>query len=171
MSDEIEFNRVPYGDENKAENLFRDYLDQLIASLDVAHVRSSCARERAILKIVRGAFDAPGPVNVVRIRLAEVFDRLAEVFGWRGDEAELLATWMGLCPSIRHDITTADWQARDREAMELLHSDPYCRHAAFWKQCEDQGFDSFMRFWGHHADPFTALIALIDEAAKALGDE
>ena len=158
MSESVEFNRVPYGGESGAETLFREYIGQLLAHLDVTRVRLSCARERALVTAVRGAYDASGNNSRAEpIRLAEVFDRFKEVFGWYGDDAELLALWMGM--------------VFDREAFELLQSDPYLQHEAFWKRCSDQGYDSFMLFWGRQADPFDGVVALIDDAAKVLGDE
>jgi hypothetical protein len=171
MSDSIGFNFVPYGDENAAETLFREYLEQLVASLDVTRTRSSCGRERALLVAVRGALDASDNIGGRNIRLAEVFDRLAEVFGWYGEEAELLGLWLSYHPALLKSNTKAEWEAQIRRAEELLDSDPYSRHGAYWQRCSDQGYDSFMCFWGHQTDPFARVVALIDEAAKALGDE
>lgn len=172
MADSIEFNSVPFDGENDAEALFWHWLDALLSHLVVERVRSSCARERAVLKAVSGAYDATGNLPTSRHpRRVHVFDRLGGAFGWVGDESELLAMWLGLCPSIRYDLATPNWRTRDQRAVELLASDPYSRHVAFWNRCEKLGFDSFMRYWGHQADPFAAVLALIDGAAKALGDE
>ena len=173
MSDSVGFRFVPFGDESETETLFRDYLGQLLAHLDVTRVRTSCARERALLTVVCGALDKPSvpdPIGGWWNLRNEMFDRLTEVFGWYGDEAEL-KLWMGLYPHPRDYTSNDELQARHLEAVELHNSDPYSRHEAFWKQCNDQGYDSFMRFWGRHADPFDSVIALIDDAAKVLGDE
>jgi hypothetical protein len=172
MSDFVGFNFVPYGDENEAETVFREHLEQFLARLDVDRVRSSGARARALLIAVRGAFEASwNNFRAEPIRKAEVFDRFALAFGWRGDEAKLLAMWFGLAPNTDDCTTRDEWEARLREAVESLRLDPYSRHEAFWERCENQGVDSFMRFWGHHTEPFDNVLALIDEAAKALGDE
>jgi hypothetical protein len=173
MSDSIGFNFVPFGDENQTETLFWEYIEQLIAHLDVERVRSSCARERTLLQVVAGALGASGnvPPTGTRVRRVKVFARFAEAFGWRGDEAELLAMWMGQYPNTDDCTTRVEWETRLREAQEGLNSDPYVRHAAFWERCSNHGYNSFMDFWGRRADPFAPVIALIEEAAKALGDE
>jgi hypothetical protein len=172
VSDSIEFNFVPYGDENGAEALFRDYLEELISHIDVASVRSSCARERALLKVVCGAYDVSwNNIHAEPFRLRDVFARLALAFGWFGEEAELLAMWLGVYPNCDDCTTKPEWESRLQEAMEALHSDPYFRHEMFWKRCVDQGVDSFMCFWDRQADPFMSAVTLIEEAAKAMGDE
>jgi hypothetical protein len=172
VSDSIGFNRVPFGDENQAETLFREYLEQLVASLAVDRVRSSCARERALLTVVDGAFDAARTNSGTLVPREDVFERLAEVFGWCGGEAELLKLWVQLYPQPRDFATKQEWDARIQDARELFRSDPYSRHATFWGRCERHGYDSFMAWWGYrNPDQFATTVKLIDEAAKALGDE
>jgi hypothetical protein len=79
--------------------------------------------------------------------------------------------WFGVFPNCDDCKSRTEWETRLKEAFELFQSDPYSRHEAFWKRCNDQGYDSFMRFWGRQDDPFSGATALIDEAAKVLGDE
>ncbi len=167
MSDSIEFNRVPYGDDDSGGGtLLRDYIDELLARLDVDRVRSSCARERALLKVVRGAYEASFN-DTEPDRLAELFDDLVKTFGWRESETDILALWLDYWPSLQNCAV----EEMPKRMAELRDSDPYLRHGAFWARCEAEGYDSFMHYWGHQASPFAAVVALIEKAAKEVGDE
>jgi hypothetical protein len=122
--------------------------------------------------MARGAFDAAADRGLGSIRKREVFAWLASVFGWYGEEARLLAMWMQIYPSTDHCTTHEECKAFLRAASEEHYSDPYARDEAFWERCSSHGYDSFMAWWGYrNPDQFADTVALLDETAKALGDE
>lgn len=150
------------------EGMLREYLDDLLSTLDCDRVRDSCARERALACIIRGVVErlAINHATLLSHRdLAEIaFGELEDRFGWYGDDAAVLELYAGIWPSIEEENHLV--------AEERFRADAYSRHAADWRRCVEVGaadVEDWLTSDGEHSH--SAVVAVVEGAAVAVGDE
>lgn len=154
------------------ESVFPEYLGELLRRLDAGRVRASCARERVVAFTVGAAVGAArGIERAVGPTCDEVLDDLARALGWNRATRDELVEWLSYYPDLRETKSHDEKVARQAELNAQLADDPYWRVPAFWDRCAVAGAESFLHFWAERADPFGPVVALVDEAATAFGDE
>lgn len=151
-----------------AEVLLREYLDDLLATLDCDRVRDSCARERAVVSVIRGVVETLAMHHATRLShrdLAEIaFGELEDRFGWYGEDAAVFELYAGLWPAIDEDV--------HRAAEARYRADAYSRHAEYWHRCVEAGvadLSGWLESGEEHGH--SAIVFVVDAAAAAVGDE